>query len=129
MIVEVDPESAVPVYEQLRAQIERLVLSGELTAGVRLPSIRQLAADLGIARGTVNRVYELLARDGLVASGGRHGTVVLDPGARRPSPAAVDESARTLALVARQLGLTPAQAHEALSRALALQPAPSSASL
>lgn len=118
MIVQVDSDSAVPVFEQLRSQIERLIASGQLAIGQRLPPIRHLAADLGLARGTVSKVYEALARDGFVQTAGRHGTVV-----RRTAPTALaasdlDASADSLALVARQMGLTPDQAHRALDRAL-----------
>ena len=47
MILSVDPERALPVYEQVREQIRRMVAAGTLTPGTRLPTIRQLASDLG----------------------------------------------------------------------------------
>jgi len=121
MIVKVDPASPVPVFEQLRAQIERLILSGQLATGAKLPPIRHLANDLGLARGTVNKVYDALARDGLVATAGRHGTVVLavDRGATTHD---VTAAAEHLALVARQLDLSDAATHAALSRALLAVP-------
>ena len=53
-----------------------LVLAGALRPGARLPSIRQLADDLGLAGGTVARAYRELEADGIVATRGRHGTVV-----------------------------------------------------
>ena len=62
MIVQVDSASPVPVFEQLRAQIERLIVSGQFAPGAKLPPIRHLAADLGLARGTVNKVHDALAR-------------------------------------------------------------------
>ena len=46
MILEIDPRSAVPPYEQLRQQVTALVLGGALATGDRLPAIRQLANDL-----------------------------------------------------------------------------------
>lgn len=121
-MVSVDPDSPVPVFEQLREQIERLIRAGELRPGAHLPPIRHLATDLGLARGTVNRVYELLARDGWVRSAGRHGTVVQPP----PDPGAgaseLPDAADRLALVARQLGLDDAAAHAALDAALGRLP-------
>ena len=121
MIVEVDPGSAVPVFEQLRSQIERLILAGQLEAGHQLPAIRHLAADLGLARGTVAKVYEVLARDGLVVADGRHGTVV----AARPAPqharhvqTTLAEAVGQLALLSRQLGVGAADVHAALDEAL-----------
>ncbi|MDO8106348.1 GntR family transcriptional regulator [Isoptericola sp. b441] len=120
MIVQVDPGSPVPVFEQLRAQIERLIVSGQLAVGSTLPPIRHLATDLGLARGTVNKVYEALARDGLVQTAGRHGTVVRGGSGRVRPPARtdLDAAADTLALVARQLGTPAAEVHEAVERAL-----------
>ncbi|MBZ2199432.1 GntR family transcriptional regulator [Occultella gossypii] len=120
MIVEVDTASPVPVFEQLRAQIERLIVSGQLAPGVRLPPIRHLAVDLGLARGTVNKVYDALARDGLVATAGRNGTVVLPPTEAGTGTAQADlaDAAERLALTARQLGVDPAAAHAALDAAL-----------
>jgi DNA-binding transcriptional regulator YhcF (GntR family) len=85
MTLEIDPGAPVPPYEQLREQITALVLAGALAPGDRLPSIRQLANDLGIAGGTVARAYRELESDGVVATHGRHGTVIEGP-PNRPSP-------------------------------------------
>jgi len=117
VIVHIDPASAVPVFEQLRTQITRLIAAGQLRPGTKLPPIRELAADLGLARGTVHRVYELLARDGLVETAGRHGTIVLD-GAPTTRHGDLAAAADTLALVARQLGLDDRAAQGALAEAL-----------
>jgi len=119
VIVHVDADAPTPVFEQLRSQLERLIVSGQLAEGARLPTVRQLAVDLSLARGTVNKVYEQLARDGLVATAGRHGTTVLPVARRRaPTSADVEAAADTLALVVRQLGLADDAAHRALDRAL-----------
>ena len=121
LVVRVDPRSPVPVFEQLRAQIALLIASGGLREGDRLPPIRQLAGDLDIARGTVNKVYDALARDGLVETAGRHGTTVLattSPATSAQAERALADAATSLAVVARQLGLTEAAAHLALDDAL-----------
>ncbi|MCL1870302.1 MAG: GntR family transcriptional regulator [Promicromonosporaceae bacterium] len=118
MIVHVDPASPVPVFEQLRGQIERLVVAGTLAPGAPLPTIRDLATDLGLARGTVARVYDELARDGLVETRGRHGTRVLGPGRRRAAAGDVDAAADAFAVVVRQLGLPDDAGHAALDAAL-----------
>jgi len=87
VILEIDPRSAVPPYEQIRQQVEALVVGGALGAGTRLPSIRQLANDLSLAGGTVARAYRELESDGVVTTHGRHGTVVAGPpDGRTPSP-------------------------------------------
>lgn len=66
--IEVDVGAAVPPYEQIRAQLAGHIASGRLRAGDRLPTVRTLAADLGIAVGTVTRAYRELEAQGLVAS-------------------------------------------------------------
>ena len=116
MIVHVDPADPTPVYEQLRAQVARMVASGVLTEGTRLPTIRQLAADLGLAKGTVAKAYEALLRDGVVEAAGRRGTVVARGRSltSRQRQAALDEAARTFALRAHQLAASSDEAHAAL---------------
>ena len=72
----VDLTSPTPPFEQIRGQIAGHVLAGLLPAGSRLPTMRALAADLGVAVGTVARAYSELESAGLVASRRRTGTVV-----------------------------------------------------
>ncbi len=79
MLLIVDPSMPLPVYEQLREQIVRMVASGTLEPGHRLPTIRQLAADLGLAKGTVSKAYEMLESDAVIATRGRKGSFVLGP--------------------------------------------------
>lgn len=117
MIVHIDPRSPVPVFAQLRTQIERLIASGQLRPGTKLPPIRHLATDLGLARGTVNKVYDALARDGLVESAGRHGTIVLDGSRSTTTPSDLASAADTVAVITRQLGLDATTAHHALDDA------------
>jgi DNA-binding transcriptional regulator YhcF (GntR family) len=119
--VVVDDTSPVPAYEQVREQIARLVRSGVLPVGAQLPSIRQLAADLRLAAGTVARAYAELEREGLVGGRGRQGTRV-----RAPAPRDADELAGELAEHARayvraaaHLAASPPQALAAVEAALA----------
>ena len=74
--VVVDTRSPVPAYEQLREQITTLATTGALCEGDRLPAARALAADLGLAVGTVQRAYRELELAGTVISRRRTGTVV-----------------------------------------------------
>jgi DNA-binding transcriptional regulator YhcF (GntR family) len=76
LIVTVDPRSPVPLFEQVRAQIAAAIESGQVPAEQRLPTVRQLAADLRIAVNTVARAYQELEAAGLVRTGGRNGTFV-----------------------------------------------------
>jgi DNA-binding transcriptional regulator YhcF (GntR family) len=117
VIVQVDALSPVPIFEQLRSQISRMIVSGQLRPGSKLPTVRQLATDLGLARGTVNKVYDVLARDGLVVSSGRHGTIVLDGAHLAVAQHDLLAAADTMALVTRQLGLSADEAHRALDEA------------
>jgi DNA-binding transcriptional regulator YhcF (GntR family) len=100
----IDPATPVPPYEQLRQQVTALVLAGSLARGDRLPSIRQLANDLGIAGGTVARAYRELEADGVVATRGRHGTVIDGPPRGPAPPPNLLEAARSYADQASRSG-------------------------
>ncbi len=120
MIVEIDPASDLPPYEQLRRQVAALIAVGTLPASTRLPPIRQLAADLDLAAGTVARAYRELERDGLVQTRGRHGTVV----AAQAGPRLVhdrreqlDAAALAYAAAAAELGFDEATSIERLRAA------------
>jgi DNA-binding transcriptional regulator YhcF (GntR family) len=104
VILEIDPRSRVPPYEQLRQQVTALVLARSLAPGDRLPSIRQLANDLGIAGGTVARAYRELESDGVVTTRGRHGTVIEGPPRRPAPPADLIDAARSYADRASRTG-------------------------
>jgi DNA-binding transcriptional regulator YhcF (GntR family) len=104
VILEVDSRSPVPPYEQLRQQITALVLGGSLAHGDRLPAIRQLANDLGIAGGTVARAYRELESDGVVVTRGRHGTAIEGPPREAGPPADLIEAARSYASQASRTG-------------------------
>jgi DNA-binding transcriptional regulator YhcF (GntR family) len=76
MAFRIDAASGTPPYEQLRTQVASQVAGGELAAGTRLPTVRSLAEQLGVAVNTVARAYRELEADGVVTTNGRHGTVV-----------------------------------------------------
>ena len=105
----VDPTSGVPPYEQLRSGIAGRAADGSLPAGTRLPPVRTLAADLGLAANTVARAYKELEADGVVETLGRRGTFVLSQDARGSREAAGSAAASYVA-VARRLGLTREEA-------------------
>ena len=77
MIVHIDPKSPTPPYEQLRKHIVEAVQSGAIPAGTRLPPVRKLANELGLAANTVARTFRELEQNGIVETRGRHGTFVL----------------------------------------------------
>jgi DNA-binding transcriptional regulator YhcF (GntR family) len=110
LIIHIDHGSAVPPYEQIRSQVATMVASGVLEADARLPTIRQLSKDLGLAGGTVARAYRELEMEGLIATRGRHGSFVAD---RMSAPAPeriLADAAQAFAVRARQLGANPRDA-------------------
>jgi GntR family transcriptional regulator len=117
----VDVKSPTPPYEQIRSQIAAYVQGGVLEAGARLPTMRALAADLGVATGTVARAYGELEAEGLIASRRRTGTVVTGPG---PVPAqdGVRAAAASLVAQARDAGMD-AETLLAIVRAALVHPA------
>lgn len=108
-----DPSLPEPPFEQLRAQIASRVASGELPAGAKLPTVRGLAAELGLAVNTVARVYRELETDGVVRTEGRRGTFV----ASTPAPLDATKAATAYAATARRHGLTLAEAQRLVERA------------
>jgi GntR family transcriptional regulator len=119
--ITVDVKSPTPPYEQIRSQIAAYVQSGLLADGARLPTIRALAADLGVATGTVARAYSELEAAGLIASRRRTGTVVLGGPPAQAAEADVRRTAGTLAHQARAIGLDD-ESVLAIVRAALLQP-------
>lgn len=75
-MITLDLASPTPPYEQIRGQLVDLIRSGALDAGRRLPSIRQLAADLRIAPGAVAKAYKQLEAAGFIESSRAAGTRV-----------------------------------------------------
>lgn len=114
----VDPGSPTPPFEQVRAQLAERIRSGELAAGERLPTVRRLAEDLGLAVNTVARTYKELEAEGLVETRGRNGTVVSwspDDGTRE-----LEQAAAIFASRARSLGISPQDARRLIDRALGI---------
>ncbi|MEO3745597.1 GntR family transcriptional regulator [Plantactinospora sp. B5E13] len=102
MIIEVDPNSEVPIYQQLRDRVVEAIATGALRAGDPLPSTRALATDFGINFHTVNKAYDLLRQQGLLRINRKSGAVVLRDGdSGPPTPGFVPEwTARATTLLA-----------------------------
>jgi DNA-binding transcriptional regulator YhcF (GntR family) len=73
-----DSTSALPVFEQIQTQVVDLIVTGGWAAGTKLPPVRALAQQLGVAANTVAKAYRALEQEGFVTTGGRSGTVVAD---------------------------------------------------
>jgi DNA-binding transcriptional regulator YhcF (GntR family) len=111
-----DAASAVPPYEQLRSRVAAGVHHGSLPAGARLPTVRRLAEDLGLAVNTVAKAYRALEADGVIETRGRAGTFVSSAALSAP-PADVAALADELATGARRQGLTLEETQTLLERA------------
>jgi DNA-binding transcriptional regulator YhcF (GntR family) len=94
----IDSASTAPPYEQIRSQLAAGISGGSIVAGTRLPTVRSLADELGVAVNTVARSYRELEAAGLVETAGRAGTVVTAAGdAARSRVVAAAMSYATLA--------------------------------
>lgn len=78
MIIELDMNSSTPIYVQLRNQIVMGIGRGELKLGESLPTVRQLAQDIGVNTMTVNKAYQILKIEGYIKIDRRHGAIVSD---------------------------------------------------
>lgn len=112
--IQVDPASATPPFEQVRAHIAGLIASGDLPPGTKLPTVRKLAADVGLAANTAARVYRELESDGLIATHGRRGTFVsseiTEAGSRSEVATQARDAAAEFTKRSRQLGLSRSEA-------------------
>ena len=90
---EIDYNSGLPVWIQVKNRIARLIGTGEYAAGDRLPTVRALAVDLDISYNTVNRAYMDLEREGYITTRKGRGTFVAErreAGADRAAAAAIE---------------------------------------
>ncbi len=121
MMLRIDSSLPLPVYEQIREQVVRMVAAGTLEPGTRMPTIRQLASDLKLAKGTVAKAYALLEESSVLETLGHRGSFVL------PQPLTQetvdDTTSKTLADVAegyvvasKQMGVDLDQAIAELQR-------------
>jgi len=111
----IDSESATAPFEQVRIQIAAAVAAEQLSAGTRLPTVRSLAVDLGLAANTVARAYRELEADAVIATRGRRGTfvrsdVVDEPAAPSLAADAARASAAGYVQTVRRLGLSSQEA-------------------
>lgn len=115
----VDLATGVAPWRQIHDQVVRAIETGGLAAGARLPSVRQLARDLGFASGTVARSYRELEAAGWVRTARARGTVVADGPPRTDRPGAeLMAAARDYATRAHALGADRDTAVRAVRAAL-----------
>lgn len=114
MRIVLTPGSDVPPFEQVKEQITAQVSSGELPAGTRLPTVRALAGELGLAANTVAKAYRSLEASGVVETRGRRGTYAAGAGVRS---VARSEAVSFVASM-RSMGLSDADVLLLVERAL-----------
>ena len=105
----IDRQGEAPVYEQVADQVRQRVASGALQPGTALPSVRQLAGDLGVNLNTIARAYRLLESEGFLVIHDRAGVEVAAPAGKVDRSARsrlVDQLQANLARL-RQVGMTP----------------------
>jgi GntR family transcriptional regulator len=78
MLFHVNPSSGVPIYAQIETQVKNAIAAGALKQGQPLPSVRKLAAELGINPTTAARAYQNLERDGVITTIPGGGTYVAE---------------------------------------------------
>src|ERR1700722_5979529 len=76
LTIALDPAETEPLFLQIAARVRSAIIAGHVAAGARLPSARALAAQLAVARGTVDAAYALLVGEGAITTRGAAGTVV-----------------------------------------------------
>ncbi len=76
MRLQIEPQSPIPIYVQIEEQVRALIAAGQLRPGDQLPTIRQLAVDLGVNYNTVARAYLELERAGVITTQRGRGTFV-----------------------------------------------------
>lgn len=117
LAVRLRPEDPTPPFEQLRSQIAAAITSGDLPTGWRLPTVRQLAGDLGVAAGTVARSYRELEAAGLVVTARGAGTRVA-PLTAQPVQTQLEQLTASFVEQAHRLGASDRAIQDEVARRL-----------
>lgn len=116
----IDPDAATPPFEQLRVQLIDAVRSGSAVAGDKLPTVRGLATELGLAANTVAKAYRALESDGLIETRGRSGSFVSAQG--DATQQRLQRAASDYAALASELKVDPENALDYARSALGIRP-------
>ena len=115
-MITIDTASPMPPFEQVRSQLAGKISDRGLAVGTRLPTVRALATQLGLAANTVARAYRELEEAGMVETRGRAGTFVSALGER--SRVALRQAAAEYAATVHALGIDRDEALDAVRAAL-----------
>lgn len=120
MLITLEPDSPVPLFEQLHDAILNGIATGELRDGDRLDPVRKVAADFGINPATVKKAYDQLAAEGIIETRGRSGSVVrLGQGASASAAAEMERDVRRTLTRARAQGFAAADIQKLIDTTLA----------
>jgi len=103
----VNPKSKQPIYEQLVEQLRRQLVLGGMEAGAAMPSVRQLATELGINPNTIQKAYRRMEEEGMIESVPGRGSFVTENLAlivEKQRRDQLDKTRQTLA-ICREMGL------------------------
>jgi len=121
--IRIDLGSPMPAYRQIANALRALLVGGSFHVGEPLPTVRQLAVDLGVHHNTIAEAYRVLAEEGWLALRRRHGAIVLDRSRPSPPPEArtsLVQRLRELTAEAQAAGLAPGVIAESM-RSVAAQ--------
>ena len=118
MLITLNPDVDVPVFQQIHDEIVLAIARGQLFAGDKLDPVRQVAADIGINPATVKHAYDLLVADGLVETAGRSGSIVRPSAHSAAQEQQVRQRLRRVAALARAQGFSTEELHSYLDSTL-----------
>ncbi|WP_081792767.1 GntR family transcriptional regulator [Rhodococcus wratislaviensis] len=102
--IDIDPDSSTAPFDQLRLQIIEQVRSGQLIAGTKIPTVRALAVEVGLAPNTVAKAYRELGEQGVIETRGKQGTFIASGG--DPIRAGAEMAATRYVQDLRKLGVS-----------------------
>jgi len=85
MFIQIEPTSEIPIYTQLANQLIELIATGTLKTSEALPSVRSLAADLGVNMHTVNKAYHELEKKNIIEIIPKSGAIINSISTKGPS--------------------------------------------
>jgi len=122
MYIQIEPQSDVPIYEQVTRQIIEGIARGEMKPGDTLPSVRNLAADLGVNMHTVNKSYHELEEKGIITIRAKSGAIIRSAEERALTPKQLQQIERNLKPVVAEgmvLGATTEQIEHMMKKVFA----------
>lgn len=111
----IDLQSRTPIYEQLYKKVVELILKGELKPNDKLPSVRELAKELGVNPNTVSKAFQLLERDKVIYSLAGRGSFISNIGTDSVKESALEDFDRAVS-EALNVGITKAELTDRIDR-------------